>query len=134
MKEESEILSKVGRKTGFTVPDGYFEKFAAEMKRKLPEKEFRREPVPTRWQRIRPWVYMAAMFAGVWCMMQIFADIKNAANDTLAFNPDVAEAMTDETFVDEYMMLGEISDYDLLIEMYNDGVDADIFKTAANQK
>ena len=77
--------------------------------------------------RIRPGVYMAAMFGGIWCMMQILADMKNAASRNLGYNPEIADAMNDEKFVDDYMMLGEISYYDLLDEMYNEGVDASIF-------
>ena len=35
--------------------------------------------------------------------------------------------MNDEQFVNEFMMTGNISDYDLLMEMYNEGVDASVF-------
>ncbi len=127
MKQDSEILDKIGKDPGFRVPDNYFADFAKQMEQSLPEKVFKKEPKPTRWMRIRPWVYMAAMFAGIWCMMQIFSDMKNAVNRNLDYNPEIADAMNDERFVSDYMMFGEISYYDLLDEMYNEGVDASVF-------
>ena len=127
MKQEQDILDKIGKDSGFRVPEGYFADFTKKMTESLPEKTFKKEPKPTKWMRIRPWVYMAAMFGGIWCMMQIFADMKNAASRNLGYNPEIADAMNDEKFVDDYMMLGEISYYDLLDEMYNEGVDASIF-------
>ena len=125
MKQNSDILDKIGRDPGFKVPDGYFENFAKQMAEKLPEKEFKEEPKPTLWLRVRPFVYMAAMFAGVWLMMQIFSDMKNASHQV--FTQEIADALGDDKFVDDYMMLGEISDFDLLNEMYDEGVDADVF-------
>lgn len=127
MEKDVDILNKLGKDTGFKVPDGYFADFAKKMSESLPEKEFKPEQRPTLWLRIRPWVYMAAMFAGVWCMMQIFSDMKNANSRSLGLNPEIADAMNDEKFVDDYMMFGEISDYDLLDEIYNEGVDASVF-------
>ena len=127
MKQEQDIFDKIGKDPGFRVPEGYFADFTKKMTESLPEKTFKKEPKPTKWVRIRPWVYMAAMFGGIWCMMQIFADMKDAVSHNLGYNPEIADAMNDEKFVDDYMMLGEISYYDLLDEMYNEGVDASIF-------
>ena len=70
---------------------------------------------------------MAAMFAGVWCMIQIFADMKKANSRNLGFNPEIADAMQDEKFVDEYMLIDNISDYDLLNEIYQGGIESNIF-------
>lgn len=127
MKQDSDILSQVSKETGFKVPEGYFADFAKKMAESLPEKEFKPEEKPTTWVRIRPWVYMAAMFAGIWCMMSIFKDMKNANSKNLGFNPEIANAMSDDNFVNDYMLLGNISDYDLLNEMYNEGIDASVF-------
>ena len=63
MKEEDELLRKCGTKNPFTVPEGYFENFSKELMEKLPEKEISlSEPVITTWQRVKPWIYMTAMF------------------------------------------------------------------------
>ena len=39
MKEEDNILKKVGRENSFKVPEGYFENLTSEVMGKLPEKE-----------------------------------------------------------------------------------------------
>ena len=39
MKEEQDILRKVGTKNPFHVPEGYFENFSQELMSKLPEKD-----------------------------------------------------------------------------------------------
>lgn len=125
MKQDSDILDKIGREPGFKVPEGYFENFARQMAENLPDREFKKEPRPTRWMRLRPFVYMAAMFAGVWLMMQIFSDMKNASHHDV-FNPEIARALSDDKFVDDIMMFGDISDYDLMNEMYDEGIESNI--------
>ena len=73
MKEEDNILKKVGKENVFRVPDGYFENLTSEVMSRLPEKEtpaiIKREP--TKWERIKPWVYMTAMFAG-FCILHTY--------------------------------------------------------------
>lgn len=127
MKEETNILNKIGKEPGFKVPQGYFDNFKKEMMSKLPEKEIKAEPKTTTWLRLRPFVYMAAMFAGVWLMMQIFSDMKQANNKKLGFNPEIANAMSDEKFVDDLMMVGDFNEFDILNELYDEGIDADVF-------
>ena len=73
MGKEENILKKVGTKNPFSVPDHYFEDFTQELMSKLPEKE-PMLPVaePTLWQRVKPWVYMAAMFCGIMLSVRVF--------------------------------------------------------------
>ena len=127
MKEETNILNKIGKEPGFKVPQGYFDNFKKEMMSKLPEKEIKAEPKTTTWLRLRSFVYMAAMFAGVWLMMQIFSDMKQANNKKLGFNPEIANAMSDDKFVDDLMMVGDFNEFDILNELYDEGIDADVF-------
>lgn len=66
MKEEDILLKKLGKENSFKVPDGYFENLTSEVMNKLPEKEkvvFKEEPVST-WTRLKPLLYLAAMFVG----------------------------------------------------------------------
>ena len=66
MKEEDILLKKLGKEDSFKVPDGYFENLTSEVMNKLPEKEkvvFKEEPVST-WTRLKPLLYMVAMFVG----------------------------------------------------------------------
>ena len=59
MKQTTDILTKLDRRDGMTVPDGYFEDFAARMSAMLPERPEAESTVrilerPTLWTRIRP--------------------------------------------------------------------------------
>ena len=65
MEKDKDILKQVGRDTGMRVPDGYFESFTSRMVSQLDNFEVVEPEKPTVWQRVRPWLYMAAMFAGI---------------------------------------------------------------------
>ena len=73
MGKEDNILRKVGTQNPFRVPEHYFEDFTQEVMNKLPEKEpMQCLPEPTLWQRVKPWVYMTAMFCGIMLSVRIF--------------------------------------------------------------
>lgn len=113
MDKKSDILTKVGKDAGFKVPEGYFADFADKMAASLPEKQIKIERKPTRWMRIRPYVYMAAMFAGVWCMMYIFKDLKVRSGEAAA-QGQIAEALNDKDGFNDIMKSGQISEMDIL--------------------
>lgn len=113
MDKKSNILTKVGKDAGFKVPEGYFADFADKMAASLPEKQIKIERKPTRWMRIRPYVYMAAMFAGVWCMMYMFKDLKVRSGETAA-QGQIAEAMKDMDMNKDLIKSGQLSDIDVL--------------------
>ena len=64
MKEEDKIQKKIGTENPFRVPEGYFENLTSEVMNRLPEKEklIAVQTEPTMWQKVRPWLYMTAMF------------------------------------------------------------------------
>ena len=73
MSPEEKILQKIGKKNPFTVPENYFENFTQELMDKLPAKEaVLQTEAPTLWQRVKPWLYMAAMFCGIMLSVRIF--------------------------------------------------------------
>ncbi len=119
-REDSTILEKYGKDPGFKVPENFFEDFNKRMTEMLPDVEITPVDVkPTMWQRLKPLVYMAAMFAGVWCMMQVFAHF----TDTSGINTvsAVAEKMgNDKSNVEDFIMSGAVSDYDII--NYEDSV------------
>lgn len=104
MHEEEKIFAKYGRETGFTVPEGYFDTLREQVMARLPERTA--QPVAPKlsvWQKIRPYVYMAAMFAGIWCMMKMFHTMSQSAEISLDNVPQsVSLAMTD-THSEEYL-------------------------------
>lgn len=126
MKENSPLLDKISRKDGLTVPKDYFADFEKRMADSLPyrpELEERRIEAPrTFWQRVRPYVYMAAMFAGVWCMIKMFSLM--SAPDTMSIDnhPSLATAVENAQFVEDYV-IDDISDYDIYDSMFADSID-----------
>ncbi len=123
---KNSVLDRPGHPDGMTVPDGFFEAFARDMAAKLPPNELEQQPVkalqpPTRWQRMRPFVYMAAMFAGIWCMMKMFSMMQNASADmSLDRSPVLTAALSNDDFVTDYV-LDDYGEEQLLEDLYADG-------------
>ncbi|MBP5561047.1 MAG: hypothetical protein J6X70_04540 [Muribaculaceae bacterium] len=112
--EKSEILEKLGKDPGFKVPDGFFEQFAQQLDDKLPEVTITDvEEKTSTWVKWRPFVYMAAMFAGVWCMMSIF-DRSNGSGDIDQRAAELRQEMTVEENADEAIKSGVVSFYDYM--------------------
>ncbi|GHT63219.1 hypothetical protein AGMMS50239_18720 [Bacteroidia bacterium] len=68
----------------FRVPEGYFEGFIADIMLKLPERPVENPKVISLWERVKPWVYMAAMFAGIALMLNLFAKNPNNGQDSVS--------------------------------------------------
>ena len=131
MKETKDSPSKIiddiaKRGDGMTVPDGFFEDFAAKMSGRLPFREELDVPVAkqappknNKWLRVRPYVYMAAMFAGAWCLLKMFSLMSPAENEVNLDNfPTLSKALqNDEQFVDEFILDG-MSQYDFMDDEY----------------
>jgi len=122
MKEELDILSKLGKDQGFKVPDNYFADFSKKMMETLPEPNLTPQVKPSTWVRVRPYVYMAAMFAGIWCMMRIFNDM-SGANSTRTQMQAIVNGLDDEKNIDDLMMQESINGYD--VYTYEDSVDTE---------
>ena len=115
MKEEDILLKKIGKEHSFKVPEGYFENLTSEVMDKLPEKEkvvFKDESVST-WTRLKPLVYMAAMFVGAALIIRVASsDHKPVNNEVVAPEPEtevVSDQMID--FAVEGAMLDDYSLY-----------------------
>ena len=119
MKEEDEIMKKLGKDNPFTVPEGYFQNFTDEIMGKLPEKKEAPSQTKVRtWDRIRPWVYMTAMFIGAFLITKI-ASFHHQQDSPIA-QTDVAieQQMSDEeistiisnTMMDDYELYQYLTD------------------------
>ena len=120
--KQSDILNQLGRKSGFKVPENYFDEFASRMENIIPQHDVIPEVKPTLWNRFRPYIYMTAMFAGIWCMMWIFNDLVGAS-DKVQYTSTIVAGFQNEENLNEFMMLGGISEYD--IYTYKDSVAAE---------
>ena len=95
MGKEENILKKVGTKNPFQVPDHYFEEVTQEIMSKLPEKEpMPMMAEPTLWERVKPWVYMTAMFCGIMLSVRIF--VGQPQKDNFPITRSEAEMLSDE--------------------------------------
>ena len=129
------ILDRAARKglavpsAGMSVPEGYFDSFAKNMEARLPYREEIENPQAvaeaerprTLWQKVRPYVYMAAMFAGVWCMLQIFTTLSAGLSlMPMSDNPVLAKALSSDEFMKDYIY-DDLNSWEILDEMMEDG-------------
>lgn len=111
MKEEQDIIKKCGKETPFTVPEGYFEEFNRRMMEQLPLKENITEERSgelhiTTWQRIKPLLYLAAMFVGmIVCVKVVLGEVTTKeSNESMATNTTIYDNIIDyEQMSDEYI-------------------------------
>lgn len=71
MKSHFNKLEEIDRKRNpFKVPDNYFARLNEEIMNHLPEKENVAPRTVPLWEKVKPWVYMAAMFVGLYITIQ----------------------------------------------------------------
>ena len=133
-KTNDNILEKARKRgiavpsAGMKVPDGYFDDFCARMEQMLPERpeiEVRgfdgQSSSKSLWQSVRTYVYMAAMFAGVWCMLQMFASLGGAGKlQPMSDNPVLAKALASDDFMKDYIY-DDLNSWEIVDEMMEDG-------------
>ncbi len=126
MSIDKNILDKVNRREGMTVPEGYFDDFTSKMMAALPQKEKMPEPSPRLrlWLKIRPYAYMAAMFAGVFCMMKMFDMMRNPDADLNINNYPAVTAAIDNGELDNDI-LNSIDDNEIIESLYENGYSAE---------
>jgi hypothetical protein len=125
MKEEDNIRKKVSTENPFTVPEGYFDNLTDEIMSKLPEKE---EILPTKelstWAKIRPWLYMAAMFIAILLPIRYMVNSTKPKDPALAIISSDNEQVTDE-YIDAILDHAMMDDYTLY--NYLTEADTDIY-------
>lgn len=124
-----EILNKVNRREAFEEPsDQYFDDLKARVMSSI-EKESNESQIqhqtvsPHRklWVNIRPYVYMAAMFAGVWCMMNIFNLTQGLSNSNNAHTDFIlAENLVDDNYLQDWY-LDTVDESDIYDSLYDEG-------------
>jgi len=119
MKKDDIIYEKFGRNPGFKVPDGYFESFFDEMPSKLPPYKAIETPQSlSMWERLKPYVYFAAMFGGIWLMMNLFNHVSQSSRLNLDNPPEsVAIAMASVDPIEFGYADESMSDFELMDEV-----------------
>jgi len=72
MDKKKILLKDIAKVDPFKAPEGYFESFTDGIMSQLPDIVQEDSTNVTWWSRVRPWVYMAAMFAGIALMIRLF--------------------------------------------------------------
>lgn len=117
MKEEDKLLRTVGTENPFRVPEGFFENLTSEVMNRLPEKETPayEQKEPTLWDKVKPWMYMAAMFVGAALIIRVASSDQTPAADRMTAEEKENEAKYINTIV-ENSMLDDYSFYVYLTE------------------
>lgn len=132
MKQEDLLKDKYGKDTGFRVPDGYFKELESRILDNLPPQKVVPEKLSTsRWDRMKPYLYLAAMFCGIWLMMKVFHNVSDTGRLTLDNPPAALVHLVDDDNFDtifdtdggepEYILEEEVSEsYDSFEEFQED--------------
>jgi len=72
MDKKTTQLEELKKNNPFKVPEGYFENLTDQIMTQLPEKEAATPQVVSLWGRVKPWLYAAAMIAGVAVLAKSF--------------------------------------------------------------
>jgi len=89
MDKKKILLKDIAKVDPFKTPEGYFENFTNGIMSQLPDVVQEDSISVNWWQRVRPWVYMAAMFAGMALMLRMLVgspashEIRNYAREGL---------------------------------------------------
>lgn len=71
MGKKINSLKDIGSRNPFTVPEKYFAQFNEEIMNRLPHKKILTAKKTTLWEKTKPWIYMAAMFIGLFFSIRI---------------------------------------------------------------
>ena len=95
MKTEQNNLDRLKGNNAFTVPEGYMNGLVANIMSQLPERELEKQVKKVSlMDRVRPWLYMAAVFAGLGLFFKVLVgpEEKAAKTDSLLVKTEVSHA------------------------------------------
>ena len=81
---EGNTLDRLKGKQPFRVPDGYMEGLTNRIMESLPEPPVMEAESVSLVERIRPWLYLAAVFAGMGLFFKAIIGVDSAREDTLS--------------------------------------------------
>jgi hypothetical protein len=118
MKKNSIKLADITKKDPFKVPEGYFESLTDSIVSNLPELIPEKPVQISLWTRVKPFVYMAAMFAGIALTIKLFVEIPKYSN----INPYTSQGLdlSSSTDIDDFYYYYE---NELAKIAYNDTLD-----------
>ncbi|MCD8044049.1 MAG: hypothetical protein LUH10_13405 [Tannerellaceae bacterium] len=118
MKIERNNLDDLKNKNPFKVPEGYMQNLTSQVMDSLPEKVVPEATKVSLMDRMRPWMYMAAMFAGLGLFFRFF--VTTPERETPAGSVYAVSDIPANNFRE--MMEQENEDYLEFIESQYEGV------------
>lgn len=118
MKNEDDNLKKVPKENPFRVPEGYMEGLTARIMKQIPDEMPQIEPQEVSlWEKVRPILYLAAMFVGLGLFFEAIAyfdtsEEASIVSDSLLVNTEVP----DQSLFTEEDSYNEDEDYLAYIE------------------
>ena len=97
------IVDELRDRQPFRVPEGYFEGFAEDFMCRLPEKTVHEMKVIPFYERTKPWLYMAAMFAGIIILFSVLSKSSETAKETVQSSVHVGLEEDDDAEFLEYI-------------------------------
>lgn len=126
MEKEQNNLERFKGKNPFTVPDGYMKDLTANIMSQLPDKPQVEAKKVSMMDRVRPWLYMAAVFAGLGLFFKAIVgfDMEKSQSDTLLVqteNVSETKAAIVQAEDEEYLeyLEAQYTDYLLAEELGN---------------
>ena len=84
MNKKENTLDRLKGKQPLRVPDGYMEGLTNRIMESLPEPPVMEAESVSLVERIRPWLYLAAVFAGMGLFFKAIIGVDSAREDTLS--------------------------------------------------
>lgn len=109
MKDDKELMARCGKENPFKTPEGYFEHFHQQLMESLPEPAVAAD-TPNKislFTRVKPWLYMAAMFVSMVFVVQ-----------GLMYVQDTRFAQSEDISLEE--IYGEEADHFMSSSLYNE--------------
>lgn len=107
MEKKQNKLDQLKGDNPFKLPEGYMEGLTSQIMSQLPEKHHQPARTVTLMDRIRPWLYMAAVFAGLLVCFKVFfnvtgTDVTSTPADSLLVHTTISPERSDMLVEDEY--------------------------------
>lgn len=120
MDKEKELKQKYGKNNPFKVPEGYFDHLTQHIMEQIPATQVQETAEISLWGKIKPWVYMAAMFVGMSFTIRMFmgkfgmekdTDYNNIPSCNVSELPDeLVDPIVNQTMMDDYQLYEYLTD------------------------
>ena len=138
--KEKRNLPITDPQSGFRLPDGYFDALTQRVMDRLPSDEASLSAAPqsgssspkeatpaalqpeeiTLWQRVRPWIYLAALFAGAAFIIRVASPSPQEKADRLAREESESEEME---YINNALDGAMMDDYSLYVYLADESTD-----------